>query len=625
MKLRVWIGLLSVVLLMSGCAASNKTGGVAIPGITTSSAKSEPTMEATDGLPTSVAVLPFLNSTGKEEAFHIVRTTMFNHFASLHYRALHLSDVDQRLQAAGWPDATHFQDVDAVKLMKTLGVNGLLYGEITHFDRIFLGIYAQIAIGVRLRLINQDGKEIWHGEDTVRTHAGGISTTPVGLILDAIAAATHLTEVNMYRAADDLGRELIPLMPQPKVLQTAQPPKILQVVHDGVGRILNYGDSLKIAMQGEPGKKAFARIKGWKTIDLTEGEPGFYTATVMIAPDDEVRNGALYGVLQDNQGLQGEQVSPLGLVNVDNQPPAAVNGLTASSSADGIVLNWQAAGDDLYGFVITASDQELGDYQQLAEVHDHSYRDRTAQPFQTRHYRVVALDRAGNASTAVHVRGRLLADSRFASATPLPSNLPAAVNGVAVLRAADSPFQLNAALTVPAGSTLLIEPGVRITASAKGALIVEGALLAQGSQKMPIVLAASQGGAFQGITLSSTASVQLQQVTIDGAAIGIRIDRGAPLIDHCRIVHSQFNAMDIGGMSRPQIRNSVIDGATSSGVLISGKAQPQFHGNRFANNQPFHMQSGSSYRIDARGNQWQPAASPSTILGNVDYAAKLLP
>ncbi|MDX8412799.1 MAG: DUF799 family lipoprotein, partial [Mariprofundales bacterium] len=163
MKLRGWVGLISIVLLMSGCAASNKSGMVAIPGITTSSAKSVPTKAATDALPTTVAVLPFINTTGQKEAFHIVRTTMFNHFSSRNYRAMHLNDVDQRLKAAGWLDAAQMQGVDSVQLMKTLGVDGLLYGEITHFDRIFLGVYAQIAIGVRLRLINHDGKEIWHG------------------------------------------------------------------------------------------------------------------------------------------------------------------------------------------------------------------------------------------------------------------------------------------------------------------------------------------------------------------------------------------------------------------------------------------------------------------------------
>jgi hypothetical protein len=83
------------------------------------------------------------------------------------------------------------------------------------------------------------------------------------------------------------------------------------VVHDGAGRILHYGDTLSIAMQSEPGKRGYARIDGFKTIDLTEEQPGFYTAKYNIAPADNLSGAAVTGVLADDAGLKlTQQLKP---------------------------------------------------------------------------------------------------------------------------------------------------------------------------------------------------------------------------------------------------------------------------------------------------------------------------
>jgi hypothetical protein len=78
--------------------------------------------------------------------------------------------------------------------------------------------------------------------------------------------------------------------------------------------------------------------------------------------------------------------------------------------------------------------------------------------------------------------------------------------------------------------------------------------------------------------------------------------------------------MEISGISHPLIEHSRLEGATSGGVLIMGKAQPKFSGSQFINMKPVHIQSSSAYRIDARGNTWQPAASATGVMGDVDYS-----
>ncbi|MDQ6950895.1 MAG: DUF799 family lipoprotein [Mariprofundales bacterium] len=606
-----------LALSLTGCAISTKTGLAVIPAISTSHQKSETAkgIDTTHGLPASIAVLPFINRTKEQAAFDIVRKTMFNHLSTRNYHLPHLHDVDQRLKAAGWSDPATLESVPVNRLTETLGVDAVLYGEITSFNRYFLGIYSQIAVGVRLRLVDHNGKELWHGANTVRTHAGGISLSPVGLILDAIAAATHLREVNMYRAADDLGRELIPQIPQPEQMAAITPPRITQVVHDGVGRLLHYGDSLKVAMEGEPGLKGFVRIDGWKTFDLREEQKGFYTATITIDSKVNLRHAALVGVLTNDDSVQSEQISPIGLITIDNQPPAKVQGLHATTISSGIRLDWSSIDRDIYSYAIAKSAHALGPFRDLGHSKDPQFTDPYAQPFTTQFYRISATDLAGNQGEAVTISAQRLPDARFSSAKPLPSRLGGEIHGIHRLRASDGPFQLQGTLLIAADGVLLVEPGVTIESSANGALRVEGELQMLGSAQRGIRL---HGG--KGITLATTAPVSLQYVTIEQAAVAITTQIGAATINHSHLIHSSYSALDIQGTSRPQILNSEIRGASSSAVVISGRAQPTLHGNVFSENQPFHMQNGSTYRIDASGNRWQPAASPMTILGNVDYS-----
>ncbi|RMH52193.1 MAG: hypothetical protein D6682_02440 [Zetaproteobacteria bacterium] len=611
--------LLLAVGLLGGCAAAGKSGFVAMPSLSTSSQKSEPA-PTTPGapkveLPERVAVLPFLNRTKADEAFDIMRKTIFNHLSTRNYRLPHLHDVDQRLAAAGWSDPAAIEQVDTGKLADTLGVDGVLYGEITHFDRIYLGIYAQIAVGVRLRLVARDGREVWRGEDTVRTHAGGVSMTPVGLILNALTAAAHLREVNMYRAADDLARELIPKIPMPPRMGSVAPPRILQVVHDGVGRILHYGDRLKVAMEGDPNRKGFVRIEGWRSFDLREEPKGFYSAEITIPPKVNIRQAALTGVLADDNGLESSQVSPLGLITIDNQPPAPVEGLTATATGEAIRLQWRSPDRDIYAFAVARADHALGPFTPIGRSKDARFTDRAVRPFATYYYRVAAIDLAGNRGEAVTVPARLLPDPRFAEAAPLASPLGGELHGLHVLRAADGPFRLQQPLRVAPDGVLLVEPGVSIVAGDQGALRIEGTLRMAGTSTAPIRL---QGG--RGITLAGTAPVVIEQATIAQAAIAFTIQAGAPRIHRCRIIDSRYSAFDIQGVSRPQILENEIAGASSGAVVVSGRAQPVLHGNLLHDNQPFHLQNGSVYRIDATGNRWRPPAGPTTILGDVDYS-----
>ncbi|MDP6136135.1 MAG: DUF799 family lipoprotein [Arenicellales bacterium] len=609
-----------VIAILTGCAVSTDKGITITPPLKTGKIVTESGEEVE--LPKSVAMLPFANMTDSDFAFTSVRRTMFNHFASKNYRMIHWQNVDSRLQLGGYEDAAALGGVAAQDLMNLLGVDGLIYGNITHYNKTFAGIYSQISVGVELKFINRDAQTVWEVKDVQRSHAGGLSSSPVGLLMNALAAANHLRgDINLFRTADELGRELAEAMPEPSALSQRVKPKILQVVHSGVGKYLKYGDTLEIALEGDAKLTAAARIEGIGVVDLEEQEPGQYSGKLAIDRKHQVEDIVVTGLLQDQFGQSVSWISPFGLLNIDNQPPATANNLSADAKDGAVQIAWQGPADqDVVEYSITFSKTERGAEEASFTSENASYLIPNLQNFQMVYVSITAVDKAGNISLPATLATMAAPDPRFGQALDLDSVFPAAISGINRLTQSGSPYYLRSNSRIAANGVLLVSPGVEIVVSPKVRLSVLGELQMYGdSNNLIRVVDENNQGFERFLVLQSKQTVQLQGLEIKGGGIPIEIVTGQPLISNSRIIDSEFNALNISGTARPIIRDCEISGAKTSGVLISGQAQPTFTNNRFLNNEPFHIQNGSTYQIDAKQNQWDPAASPTSILGDVSY------
>ncbi len=609
-----------VIAILTGCAVSTDKGITITPPLTTGKIVTEAGVEVE--LPKSVAMLPFANMTESQFAFTAVRRTMFNHFSSKNYRMIHWQDVDSRLQLGGYEDATALEGVAAQEIMNLLGVDGLIYGNITHYNKTFAGIYSQISVGVELKFINRNAETVWEVKDVQRSHAGGISTSPVGLLMNALASAKHLRgDINLFRTADNLGRDLAKEMPEPPALSQRIKPKILQVVHSGVGKYLKYGDTLEIALEGDPKLTAAARIEGVGVVDLAELEPGQYSGKLVIDRKHQVEDLVVTGLLQDQFGQSVSWISPYGLLNIDNQPPAAASNLASDAKDGAVQLSWRGPADqDVAEYNVAFSKTERGADEGSFTSENASYLIPNLRNFEMVYVSITAVDRAGNISAPATMATMAAPDPRFGRAGDLASVFPAAISGLNRLTQSGSPYYLRSNSRIAADGVLLVSPGVEIIVSPKVRLSVLGELQMYGdSDNLIKVIDENNQGFERFLVLQSRQPVQVQGLEISGGGIPIEIVTGQPLISDSRIIDSEFNALAISGTARPIIRNCEISGAKFSGVLISGQAQPTFTNNRFVNNQPFHIQNGSTYQIDAKQNQWEPEASPMSILGDVSY------
>lgn len=602
--------LIASALALGGCAAQTDDGIVAGP-ILTGTSDAE-TAEAATALPRTIAIMPLSNETDSELAIDVVRQTLTNHFGSRNYRVVHTGDVNQRLTAAGYTlDGKGLPELS--DLRRITGADGIITGSVTHYDKTFAGVAARISVGVSLTLHNGADELVWETEGVKRSYAGGVSTSPVGLIVNALTAAKHIYgDANLYRAADELGRSLATSMPSPASLGAQTLPTISTVVHSGVNQRLNYGDTLSIGLEGDPGLSATALIPEIGLVGLSEAEPGQYVGEITIDNTLNLDQVAITGRLENEQGVASSFVSPFGLLTVDNEAPSGVTELSVLSRDGGIQLTWTPSSSaDARQVVITTPDGK----SVSASAMDSTAVISGLTNFADSEIVVAVEDIAGNLSQPQRLIGIAAPDPRFATATDADNVLPAFIRGVQRLRASRSPYYLGQPTTIATDGALIIEPGTVIELSKGSKLTVLGAFAAYGTKAAPIQLATKNNnrvGEF--LVLSSATPSHVAGLSSGQVNLPIQVTSGAPdLIDNT--LDQTFNAIVVSGASKPTLRGNVISRATAAGVIVSDQAQPIFESNTFTDNEPFHIQNGSTFPINVKGNAFSPAASPMTILG----------
>ena len=602
--------LIASALALGGCAAQTDDGIVAGP-ILTGTSDAE-TAEAATALPRTIAIMPLSNETDSELAIDVVRQTLTNHFGSRNYRVVHTGDVNQRLTAAGYTlDGKGLPELS--DLRRITGADGIITGSVTHYDKTFAGVAARISVGVSLTLHNGADELVWESEGVKRSYAGGVSTSPVGLIVNALTAAKHIYgDANLYRAADELGRSLATSMPSPASLGAQTLPTISTVVHSGVNQRLNYGDTLSIGLEGDPGLSATALIPEIGLVGLSEAEPGQYVGEITIDNTLNLDQVAITGRLENEQGVASSFVSPFGLLTVDNEAPSGVTELSVLSRDGGIQLTWTPSSSaDARQVVITTPDGK----SISASAMDSTAVISGLTNFVDSEIFVAVEDIAGNLSQPQRLIGIAAPDPRFATATDADNVLPAFIRGVQRLRASRSPYYLGQPTTIATDGALIIEPGTVIELSKGSKLTVLGAFAAYGTKAAPIQVATKNNSRVsEFLVLSSAAPSHVAGLSSKEVNLPIQVTSGAPdLIDNT--LDQTFNAIVVSGASKPTLRGNVISRATAAGVIVSDQAQPIFESNTFTDNEPFHIQNGSTFPINVKGNAFSPAASPMTILG----------
>jgi TolB-like protein len=575
--------------------------------------------ESNDKLPQRIAVLPFVSEQDtKENIKTMLRDSVYSHLSSTNYLFVRPQRVAQSLELLNLSSASDYQ-ANAARISKALDADALLLGEILSADVIYAGVAAQVYYEVQVSLVSKTGKLIWQDTFSERSLEGGVSADPFSMLYSLAITAMHVGEENLFAVSDKIGRQVAKAIPQPEGAFETNSLFIGSVIHNATNDILTYGDELKIGIEAPSGLNVSATIESIdEVINLVEVTEGKYMAELPVSNQWNGKDLMLTGFAIDSTGNRARKISTVGLLTIDNSAPEPINGVEAILTQSSATFSWKANEPDL---TYTLFDKVNGTRQELAKTKDTKVTiARPHQAFQRYQFEIIATDLAGNTSGVNTLSAVYLPNNAMRAASPLTlAKIPAAISSDLALYKAYSPYILDVNSTVQPGASLFIEPGVTIQFTQGATLEVQGSLYTFGGELIAFEAMNKQLNDQTFIKLNSNSHIELNGFVVDSAGIAVEILQGRPMLNNCQILKSKYSALSIKGVANVSIENCIINGSNTSALVVAQNARLKIRNSKFLNNMPFHIQNSSTYTVDARFNQWQPAADMISILGKVDY------
>ena len=534
--------------------------------------------------PVSVAILPFVDRSRSKKGVDVVRKGFYNHFSSMPFRDMELYRVDELLEKAALRDAEAVNVSSPQDLGKILGVDAVIYGTVSNFDKLFAVMYSHVSVGAEIKMYDtKTGNFLWSGQHVVRIHEEGIAVSPVGIVATIVATAMNIRDIQLLRACDDLFREMVKTIPAPHPADVKRPPTITLLTQDTKNLPRKAGDEIKVVIQGTPKMQACFDIGQYRQrIDMQEVDTGWYLGVYKVVPGDNISGAVITGYLKDDDGNEAQWVDALGTVTMDTEPPAPVAKVTTLGRDGVVMLTWEkSTAPDLAEYRVYRSETPLSGFQLVAKTEFNELRDHGLVNGRKYYYRVSAADQAGNESAVMPAVIGL-------PITPGPTPVAGPIETDSIWYAGASPYVISETITVKDGATLVIEAGTEVRAKGGGGLIVEGVLSAQGEEDHLIVFdaAAEANASWGGITFSNVHENGnvLKFCRVRGAATAISCRSCSPSIEALELVENSVGLRIAGAFAKPRVLGSTIRNNRGTAVLIEDGAQPLIAENRIQDN-----------------------------------------
>lgn len=115
--------------------------------------------------PSLIAVLPFDNMSVDLDATQLIRPIVQQRLIYKGYRCVPLEQVDRTLKDNGVMVSHDVYMFKAQELGNLLGVDGLIYGTVTEFNKRYAFLYSDIIVGLKLEMIDaKTGDTLWKDE-----------------------------------------------------------------------------------------------------------------------------------------------------------------------------------------------------------------------------------------------------------------------------------------------------------------------------------------------------------------------------------------------------------------------------------------------------------------------------
>jgi hypothetical protein len=540
------------IFFISGCVQSNKNTVMyhSFPDI-----EKKKKVKKVDNLPNRVAILPFYSK--NYEASKIVTNAFYNFFSILPYEDVEISEIYDIFHKKTFNINTKKETLN--KICNQLEVDGLIYGNVKNFGKLYLGLYSEVSVGAKLKFYNCNTQKIIFTFDNVaKKREGGISTTPFGLALNALLSAYNLRKLQVYRAAEDLFRNIPKIIPHRKYLTKTiiKPPKFIW--HSGYKKdVFGIGDKISIKIAAEKGLKIKAKITGINDeIVLKETKDGIYTGIYTVKPFQNTK-GYLKIICDKNSNRQVfyDYVSK---INIDTTPPKLPK-INTTYTDNNLILKFENINEDIYKY-------ELLEYKSHKfTLFKTAFNNKIIIPYtnKTLNVKLRVRDKAGNYNeskifTIYLYKVKDIAKSKIYNNEKIIKNIVRLENNVTIDE-----------LYIDKSGHLIIMPNVMLKINK---LVDNGSLTLLNAK-----LTANN------IIINNKANII--KSTIDSQTFGLRCKKRAKVTIADSIINSKFAALKLEDYSKALVNNSIlISKDVFSTVLISNYASIVVKNCKFSNN-----------------------------------------
>ncbi|MEW6674995.1 MAG: GNA1162 family protein [Nitrospirota bacterium] len=536
---RLFLMVLALIILVS-CAPMQKIK------------KDKPEVVALEGeLPRVVAVMPFQNDTQEIGVANQVRRAFYNHFSSKPYRDVELALIDEKIVHLEKSTGKGILDLKPQEVCQAMGCDGLIYGRITDYKKVYAGVYSQLGVEAEVWMVNTGtGKEVFRIKDSVRYHEGGVPMSPIGVVMTAVSTAMNIREIQQVRMVNELCYKFNEKIPSPTGVKVEDRPVIKEVLTNVKEGPFGKGKIIRAGLEGEPGLVATFDIGNFKKgIPMKETKPGIYMGEYLVMPGDNTRDMPIIASLKRPGGYESTWIDVSGFVTIDTTPPPQIKGLRAKGFQDRIEISWETIKNtpDLKGYAILRSEQPLSGYVEVARVELSAFEDKTVKPETAYYYRVVAFDHTGNESE-LHdpVRASLISKEPVILSGELKKDT--ILSGI---------YLVKGELIVPKGLLLTLEPETGIMFDESASLNVYGRMIANGKES-PVELVPSGDKKWKGITIEG-GNVVMNGFHIKGAVTAMLIQNTEGHIEN-GVITDNDTGVSISGTPSITVKNCTISG-----------------------------------------------------------------
>lgn len=360
--------------------------------------------------PRTIALAPFTNMSGEENAGEKLREALYGALATMDYEDIELSVVGDFVDRAAMEYNIVPEKVGPEHIIHPDLADAIVFAEVERVSRLFILFFSQHRIEVNLSMYDTLTRQrLYLNRFTVRCRRYN-SPTGIGGILSAFFSLLwQFSEEELDRSIESTAEEIRARFPRPYEGSREGGMEIVKVgVETPPSKMLRVGDRVLIRVEGSPRGKATYTIGNLVSdANLAETAPGQYSGIYEIQPGDNANYVFIEVKLVDREG-SGQSVNHSAqdqAFAVDTIPPVpyAVHTWKQVPGTDGIYLQYGPENrtdpeaenvPSRYMIFRGTGDEEALTY--LGDSETVEYFDPTALVGVQYQYSVVAVDQAGN-------------------------------------------------------------------------------------------------------------------------------------------------------------------------------------------------------------------------------------